>query len=494
MVARTELNRAQLSSFDEYGGLAEPEQRDRPAIAAAGAAFGRYLAAYPEGRYASSARGLTRRVAWLAGDHAAAAEAFERQLTRPGPFDGAEDAVAIAEEIDHALLMAGGGTAARDPLLLAVVDLERMRCFLSAEPPADPCEGRLTREELERQAPLFASEPALYGYLRAAHAFYVRSEPREVLALIPDAARQPRFTYLEFSRQMLRGLALDATGDRNARGFWLSLFDGAVAPYQREALELALALHDERSGGIARIFASDSKVRHPVIRQLLLEHVAGPGLLRQQARDARAPKQEREVATYILLAKQLRRGFYRDFLNDLPLVPADLPEEAYYTGAAGYDAYSLPELAPPPLRRFAPGAPTGDAACPKLPETVRQLAANPQAIGGKLCLAEYFRSNGFDEFPMDEPPAPTGLASSKPQFPGSAYSRLEVYKSIIADPRALPDQRAWALNRAIRCYGPSGYNSCGGVEVGEQQRGAWFQRLKRDHAGSRWAQTLKYYW
>jgi hypothetical protein len=181
-------------------------------------------------------------------------------------------------------------------VLVAVADLQAMRCNEGESTPAGGCAPRLGREQLERQAPLFARDPALFGYLRAAEAYYVRHQPREVLAQIPDAARQKRFTYLEFSRQALRGLALDAVGDRNARGFWLSLFDGAVQPYQREALELALALHDERSGGLARIFAPDSKVRHPVIRQLLLERVAGPELLRQQARDPRAPKQERDVA------------------------------------------------------------------------------------------------------------------------------------------------------------------------------------------------------
>ena len=59
---------------------------------------------------------------------------------------------------------------------------------------------------------------------------------------------------------------------------------------------------------------------------------------------------------------------------------------------------------------------------------------------------------------------------------------------------ATADQRALALNRAIRCYGPSGYNSCGGVEVPVEQRRAWFQRLKRDYPNSRWAQSLRYYW
>jgi hypothetical protein len=495
MVARTELNRAQEASFDEYGSLAEPEHRDQAGIAAAGTAFEAYLKAYPDGVYASSARGLTRRVAWLGGKREALAAAFDRQVSGSAAFDGAAGATDLSNEIDLALLNSGDGIVSRDPLLLAVADLQRMRCVDDYDTPAPDCTPRLGREELERQAPLFKRDPALFGYLRATEAFFVRGKPSEVLALIPDAARQPRFSYLEFSRQVLRGMALDATADRNARGFWLSLFDGAVQPYQREALELALALHDERSGGVERVFARDSKVTNPVLRQLLLEHVAGPDLLRRQAKDGRVPKQERDVATYVLLAKELRRGSYREFVEDIRLVPANPPEgEGGYWGALYYDARYWTKLSPPPLSQFGPKARLGDAGCPALVATVRQLAAAPQAIRPRLCLAEYFRSNGFDYFELDDPIPGRGLGSSRPQFPANPYQRLEVYKSIIANPGAGEDDRALALNRAVRCYAPVGNNSCGGEEVPLEQRRAWFNRLKHDYPKSRWARTLEFYW
>lgn len=496
MVARAELNRAQQGSFDEYGSLAEPARRDRAAIAAAGAGLEAYLKAYPNGRYASSARGLTRRVAWLSDQRDALAAAYDRQLAKAGAFDGAASESTLAEEIDNALLNAGNSAAAsRDPLLVAVEDLQRMRCVGGNSATGEGCGTRLTRQELDRQAPLFAREPALLSYLRAAEAYFVRRQPRDVLSLIPDAARQTKFTYLEFSRQVMRGMALDAVRDRNARGFWLSLFPGAQQPYQREALELALALHEERSGGLAQIYAADSKVRHPVIRQLLLEHVAGPDLLRQQARAAGAPKQEREVAAFVLLSKDLLHGFYREFLEDVRLAPAGgVRETGYYQGALDYDPVYSEQLEPPPLDRFGAGAKLGDAGCPALIETVRQLAAAPGAIRPRLCLAEYVRSTGFDEFPLDVPVGGRGLAASAPQFPGKPFQRLEVYKAIIADPAAGADDRALALNRAVRCYAPSHANSCGGTDVPVEQRRAWFNRLKKDYPASRWAQSLKYYW
>jgi hypothetical protein len=492
MVARTELNRAQQASFDEYGSLAEPAGRDLAAIGAAGAAFEAYLKAYPKGRYASSARGLTRRVAWLAGNGAALAAAFDRQLADSRPFDGAPNAPALTEEIDLKLLDSPGAAAVRNPVLLAVADLQRMRCVDDPETPAQDCARRLGAEELERQAPLFARDQALFGYLRAAHAFFVLRQPREVLALIPDSARQRRFSYVEFSRQMLRGLALDAVADRNARGFWLSLFDGAVQPYQREALELALALHEERSGGVDRVFAPDSRVRHPLLRQLLLEHVAGPDLLRRQARDRQAPRQEREAAAYVLLAKELRHGLFREFVDDSGLVPADAPEISYYSSVRYEARYDREARAP--LFLFGPKARVGETGCPALIATVRQLAAAPGTIAARLCLAEYFRTNGFDDFELDDPVPGHGLGASRSQFPGPAYQRLEVYKSVIADPAASGEERALALNRAVRCYAPTGNNTCGGIEVPLAQRRAWFARLKREHPRSPWARSLEHYW
>ena len=53
---------------------------------------------------------------------------------------------------------------------------------------------------------------------------------------------------------------------------------------------------------------------------------------------------------------------------------------------------------------------------------------------------------------------------------------------------------AYALYRAVNCYAPSGNNQCGGADVPQEQRRAWFQQLKRDYAGSQWAQKLRYYW
>jgi hypothetical protein len=258
-------------------------------------------------------------------------------------------------------------------------------------------------------------------------------------------------------------------------------------------------MHDERSGRLDLVFAPDSQVRHPIIRELLLEHVAGPDILRQQASRPGVPKIEREIALYMLLSKDLRRGFYGEFLGDLRQLPADAGTDTYFGGGSNYDARWNPTQERPPLGVFGPAGKLGDAGCPALAQTASQLAANPRAIRPRLCLAEFFRNNGFDNFnewrSFDQPLEGVGLATTRQLFPRPApYSRLEIYKAVIADPAATADDKAFALNRAVRCYAPSGGNSCSGTEVDVAQRKAWYLRLKRDYPQSRWATTLKNYW
>jgi hypothetical protein len=305
-------------------------------------------------------------------------------------------------------------------------------------------------------------------------------------------------------------MALQDVGDRNARAFWLSLFPGAVQPYQREALELALAIDEEHSGRLDLIFAPDSQVRHPIIREILLEEVAGPAILRQQSSRPAVPKIEREIALYTLLSKDLERGFYRDFLGDVRLLPTDATAEGggYYGGANMYDARWNPDQSRPPLALFGTAAKLGDFGCPALTATVSQLAGNPAAIRPRLCFAEFVRRNDFDWFNessateeqegayrVPQPAPGHELAASREQFPaGTPYARLEVYKAIMNDPAASADDKALALNRAVRCYAPSGNNSCGGTEVKVAQRKAWYDRLKAQYPDSRWAKELKFYW
>ncbi len=226
-------------------------------------------------------------------------------------------------------------------------------------------------------------------------------------------------------------------------------------------------------------------VQTPAIREILLTNVADAKLLRQQANDTSAPAHERAVALFTLLYKDATRGPYADFGRDVALVPA---------GASSDPAYGLLGDNDPPLGIFTQTKTLGDYGCPALKDSEARLARNPRDGKAILCLADFMRANGFDDFSLDTQPPKDQLGGTPSLFPGSAYSRLEAYRGIIGDPKAAASDKAYALYRAINCYAPSKVNACGGPGVAVAQRKAWFQKLKAAYPQSNWAQTLEYYW
>jgi hypothetical protein len=406
MLGRVELNRAQVDAFDEYGYRKTDHPVDPQTVAAAERGLNAYLKAYPSGLYATSARGLLRRVYWLGGDMVRLAAEYQAAFVRPlpGPDDGR-----LAEEVDDKLLGSMTDAQIQSPILLAVYDLQHMRVADSTED-ADYCCGTpITMAALDGQRAAFAKDGALFEYLRAAYAWYIAKKPAEVLKLIPDAARQTRFSAVEFSRQMLRGMALEATKDRNARGFWLEMLPGAQSPYQRSTLELALALHDERAGALGRIFEAASPVKTPSIREILLMNVAGPDLLRQQAKNPSAPQHERDVALFTLLYKSLSRGGYAGFVADQALVPGG--------ASADLDYWSLLDVEKPPVGLFTQSTSLGDYGCPALKLSASQLAKDKTAAKPLLCVADFLRANGFDGIALDTQPSADQLGGTPTSFP-----------------------------------------------------------------------------
>jgi hypothetical protein len=260
----------------------------------------------------------------------------------------------------------------------------------------------------------------------------------------------------------------------------------AQLPFQHEAIELALALHYERSGEIRRIFEPESPIRSAEIRKTLLAYVADAPLLRMQARAVAVTPDEREIALFTLLYKELSRGAYRDFVADLGLVSQESAREGPF--------WNLIQAETLPLGLFVHDQGSEDFGCPPVRETATRLAADPRNRHDQLCLAEFFRLKGFDGILLEERPPADELGGTPSLFPGAAYSRLELYQAIIADPATTPSDKAYALYRAVHCYAPSGYNSCGGRDVAVAQRRSWFQRLKKDYPASTWAKKLKYYW
>lgn len=491
MLPRAELNAAQETTFDDYGYFDGPKSVDREALDRAEAGFRDYLKRYGQGRYAASAQGLLRRLLWLGEDAQGLAREYERLLAATPA--GQEKAADLVEEIDNKLLIPanwnGYGKGAIDgPMLLATIDLMMMRESADAERPV------ISEAQLAAQEASFAGRSDLFSFVQANHAFYVRKDMRKVLQLIPDDARRPHFSPLQFSRQVLRGMALAALKDRNEAGFWREMIGGAKDLYQRPVVELALAMNYERSGKLADVFAQGSSIQESSIREILLVNVAGPDLLRAQAKAEDRPRHERDVALFTLLYRQLGHGDYTGFVRDVGMAPTD-------RGEGG--VWDLQRQEQVPVGLFRAGTWSDGYACPALTSTAVTLSRNPRDARARLCLGEFYRLNGFDYYGDDQrndyaefPGVARAdrLGGTATLFPGRLVQRGALYAAVIADPAAPPGDKAYALYRAVNCYAPNGNNTCGGTAVEQSQRQAWFQRLKRDYPGSEWAKKLRYYW
>lgn len=462
---RVLLNLAIEGALDEYGYL-ESQQLDVRLADAGIAALQAYLIEYPEGLYFASARGLLRKLHWLKGDHQALAAEFAWQWQQPAARRN-RSVHQLIDEYDGKLLFSIPAEQAQDPFLLGALDL------LALRKPWDD-RARLPRERLEQQKRFFMDQPALYRYLDATQQLYGAQDPAAALKILPALSQQGPLGTLAFSEQTLRGLALERLGKTaEAAEHWRALLALSSDALQREQSQLALAMNLERSERLAEVFAADSPIDSQPIRLQLLRYVAGPALLRQELQ--RSSGKAREALLYALLYKDLLRGHYADFLSD--------------SAAFG------PLPADSSLALFAwSGDTRGAYACPDLQQLAKQLAADPEDAGARLCLGDWVRINDLRYSPLAQRPGADELGGSAELFPGPLFSRLQAYQAVIATPTAAAEDRAYALYRAVYCFAPGGSNDCDAQDIAPEQRKAWFHQLKREYPQSRWAQSLKYYW
>ena len=482
MLGRVSLNQAQAGAFDEYG-LLSADKVDAAAVNAADAAFQTYLRAYPAGRYAASARGLLRRVAWLAGKPQQLAADYAWSFAHAGPTERNVAVGDLVLEVDDKLLTKVAPADISDPTLLAVRDLMAMR-----RDPADPKPNPalIAFADLQAQRPAFASRPDLFDYLLAAHLFYVEADPAGALSHLDASPPAGPMNDLAFSRQVLRGLALGAQKNfAGARSLWLQLIPLARPAFQRPMLDLALAMNEERDGRLAQVFAAGSPVHDPQVREILLSRDAGPALLAQRINDQAAPGRERRTARYVLLYKDIMNGRYGSFAPDAALTAPKAEAPANPDNPAG---------AEPDPKLFDWSGHAQGYVCEDLARLARALAAAPNNAHDLLCLGEFARLNGLDGDSLNSGAPADELGGTPSLFPGHTFARLDAYKRLIADPKTPAGERAYALYRAINCYAPSGNNECDGAGVPQSERARWFHTLKSSYAGSEWAGALKYYW
>ncbi|KVN09708.1 hypothetical protein WT09_25995 [Burkholderia stagnalis] len=489
MAGRAQLNAAQANAFDHDSPTPSRESVAKVSLDAANTVFRTYLKVYPQGRYAGSASGLLRRVAWLGGNVAQQADLYDKAFAHWSPTVSNVPLMQLANELDSKLVFAPGfdPRQIQSPAVLATVDLMRMRTSDSTDSSRDK---PLTLGELQAQKPRFAGTPALYDYLLATWYVYVGHKPAAALDLLPQASGAP-LDYFGLSQQALRAFALEGSGQPDkARQLWRDLIPLAKLRFQREALELALAINLEQAGLVDEAFADDSPIQNAAIRATLLQRAANADLLRAQAQNKSTSGTLRDIALYTLLYKEFTRAHYADFVTDVALV-SDAPSDA--------------------LKPFAqPGAKNEDGyACPSARDIAAALQQNPADAKGMNCLADFVRrhpaESGLGEYslplwaaagasPASAARVPPTLGSAPSQFKGKSFERMPGYVAVMDDAQANPNDRAYALYRAIKCYAPSGYNDCGGKDVPKNTRKRWFNTLKAAYPGSQWAQTLKYYW
>ncbi|EPR9060951.1 hypothetical protein ACU9CU_002854 [Cronobacter sakazakii] len=234
---------------------------------------------------------------------------------------------------------------------------------------------------------------------------------------------------------------------------------------------------------VAAIFAPQSLVTGLRYRSLVLKTRAPLDLLKDQALHG-MNNEERTIALHTLLTRHLTEGRYQDYLQDKALAGDLKPLDEKTYGDVSLTIFNW----------------KGDDvakgyACRPLDETAKTLAAHPDDSHALNCLGEFFRLTGAQVNPWGDSGGNSTLDTvTRTEHPVGLPNRQHYYQQVIANPKAEPEDKSYALYRAVMCYAPSGYNDCGGEDVDKATRKAWFGQLKKNWPGSPWAQQLKYYW
>ncbi|PDO86670.1 hypothetical protein [Kosakonia pseudosacchari] len=480
MLMRTALNASSVNANGEYGDFDVTKVDKAQAQNARDAAL-HYLKSWPQGRYAESAQGMLRRINWYLQDWNALAALYEQALSQTASGDAL---IALVNESDNKLLEWGGDNFISTPdasLMTFILTLRRLRDNQCDE--KHPCIDQAWLDSIKADFDK-NKRGDLWNYLRLKLAFS-KQDYATVRSAIPPAQTLPPRNILAFSEQVLYGEALMAQKQwPEAKAHWLHLLELSKDVEQQQLLQAKLAATLVESDALAQIFAPDSKVTNLRYRSLVLKTKAPRELLRQQASSG-PNNEERTIALHTLLTRDLTEGHYVDWLQDKKLIAAIAPpvtSEAFDDvnlsafGWKGTDKESV-------------------YFCAALEKTVTTLSQKAQDGHALNCLGEFFRitqtrvNRETDLWGNDALDDATKLESA----PGVAH-RLAWYQQVINDAKAEPEDKSYALYRAVMCYAPSGYNDCGGEDVDKSVRKAWFQQLKSRYPGSVWAKALKYYW
>ncbi|QGN36965.1 hypothetical protein [Klebsiella oxytoca] len=480
MLMRTALNKSSQNSVGQYGDF-DIARINRDDAAQAEKEAQVYLQRWPEGLYADSARNMLRRINWYLQAWPQLAGLYEQAFRQAAD---AGELRRLVSEYDNVF----GMPFYEQPVLAAFPDapqvsyVELLRALrLNADK-----KPTLTQAQLDASKAAFekSGNLPLWRDLQL-QLWSATGNNAAILQAVTPAKTLPAKDILAFSEQVLYGEAL--MGQKQwpaARDFWQQLLRLSQNPEQQQYIQAKLAATLVYSGNPAAIFAADSPVTNLRFRSRVLKTQASPELLRQQA--AQGPNnEERTIALHTLLVRDLTESRFSDWLNDKKLATAitqPVISEAFndvnlssfdWNGEATEDGY----------------------ACRSLDDTVTMLSKNADDAHALNCLGEFFRTTQTHvDLWKDQSGNDRLEAAINRQQPLGQYDRQSYYQQIITSPKAEPEDKSYALYRAILCYAPSGSNECGGEDVEKLQRKGWFTQLKTQYPGSPWAQKLKYYW
>ncbi|HEY4435356.1 MAG TPA: hypothetical protein VGN40_04220 [Lelliottia sp.] len=480
MLMRTALNKSSQFSNGEYGDFDIDKINTQFATQAQDAAL-TYLQRWPEGIYADSARGMLRRINWYLQAWSHLAGLYEQSLQQSSDADSLRKRVTEYDNVygvqfyDQAVL-----EAFPDAPIVSYIELLRaLRLTIDNKP-------TLTQEQLDSSKPAFEKSGKLPLWRNLQLNLWMATDNyAAVLQNVTPAQKLPAHDILAFSEQVLYGEAL--MGQQQwpaAKDFWEKLLKLSQDNEQQQYVQAKLAATLVYSGDIAALFAPDSAVTNLRFRSRVLKTQASPELLRHQA--SQGPNnEERTIALHTLLVRGLTENRFGEWLNDIKLA-------SFITQPVIGESFDDVNLS---IFDWNGDNAESGYVCHSLNESVQVLSKNANDAHALNCLGEFFRtSQTHVDLWKDSAGNDVLEAAISRKEPLGQFDRQAYYQQIITSSKAEPEDKSYALYRAIMCYAPSGSNACGGEEVDKLQRKGWFMQLKTQYSGSPWAQQLKYYW
>lgn len=489
MLFRVALNQMTENATDQYGMFTLAKVNKQAGVLALQRADN-YLTTYPGGDYVDSVRGLLRRVNWYLSDWPHLAQLYESGISAATNIDVLADMI---DEADQILLSRDIPYRSEEQPFIStdatpLLTFTQTMKWLRKNNLKSDSTPKVSAEMLQSYKPMFAAanKLPLWEYLYNAWLFYQQQDYSTLIATIQPASKLPANDPIAFSQQILYGKALDQSDKRaKAESHWRHLLGLELNPHQLQYVQLMLTTTLVHENKVADIFAAESPITNLRYRSLVLKSMANKALLQQQA-TAAPTDEEKSIALYMLLFNELMVGDYQGFIEDKPLIKAIKPLA---------DAATFADV---DLSVFTWDGKDTEAGyfCRSLDETVAVLATNKTDPHAMNCLAEFFRTSPAKVY-ID---AEIGGNEELDQLTfdehkrDNAEGRLKFYQWVISDATAEPEDKTYALYRAVMCFAPSGYNTCDQQEIAPQTRQRWFNLLKTQYKGNPWEQKLKYYW